>query len=93
MSEIDDLDFEVIPFNIPPSKFYSITLKGWNNFSFDITDTTFSEFSQLVHDMIASFISIYKDTHTFTQPEIILKPNDELIEIKIGTLKKKEKDE
>lgn len=77
---------KIIPFNWAPTKKYSASFSGWGNYEFVCDDPTFSEIIQIMSHTLSGIISVYKDTHAFSEPEIIYKPDKHIFCIQIATL-------
>jgi len=91
MSYFDNLlnlnceDYFIIPHHWGgPIHFYSFTFEGWQ-FSIDHTDPSMNEVMYLCSSAMNNFIHLYKDTHAFTQPELMIKM-DGSVSAKIATM-------
>ncbi len=82
---MNEKDHITIPFSWCPTKFYKITFEGWNKFSFDASDSTFSIIVTLAAQTLDSFIKLYKDDYVFSEPQLCIK-EDGTYYFKIGTL-------
>ena len=88
----DELGFDVIPENMMPTKFYTISLDGWGPIKLDWTDESFNDVCYLASEIIRTFIKDKIQTHSFTRPQFTMKP-DGCCNIKIGTKEKSPKKE
>lgn len=78
-------EHRIIPFNWCPTKFYIMDFHGWY-FSDDPNDSTFEMIMLLIQKTVDNFISIYKDTHAISDPDISLNPQDGIVRLKIATM-------
>lgn len=83
--KLDENDYNMIPLNGYPTKFYSITFYGFTNFTIDSNNATFNTIVKLASKTIKAFIKLHKDNHAFTQPQISFK-TDGMFIVKIGTM-------
>lgn len=89
----EDLTYNIIPINWCPTKFYSITFEGWHPEIFNATDSELTDITILAGSFIRSFIKKYKETHAFTEPNLIYQPKGHLIIVKIGIMEKEQYDQ
>lgn len=84
--DINKEEYKIIPNNLMPTEFYYISFQGRNGCYVDINDSTFREMMQLAKKSVDAFITKYKDTHAFSQPDIFFKPDLNNFTVIIGTM-------
>jgi hypothetical protein len=86
--ELDQEKYNMIPHNwgMGAIKFYSITFDGWDGFHFDVADSTLLIILDLSRRTLNNFTEIYKETHAFTHPELIFRPDLKKYTLKIGIM-------
>ena len=82
--EVND-KIKTIPMNWMPTKFFTFTLEGWSKFTVVVDDTNFIEMIDMANKVYRSFISIYQETHAFTDAQLSWTP-DGLCKIKIAIM-------
>jgi hypothetical protein len=78
-------DYKLLPINMMPTKFYSVTFDGWDNPTIAADDPIFTEMVSFAAETARSIINKYKETHALTQPQFFWKP-DGSFGIKIGLM-------
>jgi len=78
-------EYKIIPWDMQPTKFYSITFDGWDKVTFSCDDPTLNEMICIAGETAKNIISKYKETHAFSEPQFFWKPNGEFV-IKIGLM-------
>ncbi len=78
-------DYKIIPMHWGVRRFHSISFDGWERLTFDINDRSFTECCNVAAALLKAFVELFKDTHAFTDPELIFK-FDGVVSIKIGMM-------
>lgn len=76
----------LIPWSMQPTKFYSITFKGWNKIIVVVDDETLHTILKIAKITLMAIVESYKDTHAFTEPQLSFMPDKETWELRIGTM-------
>jgi hypothetical protein len=83
--DIDNEKYKTIPMNWCASRTYELLFKGWENLTLDQNDESFRNVLKMAQKSLEAFCEIYVETHVFTEPEFIWRP-EKGFAIKIGTL-------
>lgn len=78
-------DYKIIPIYWGVTKFHTISLGGWKKITIDANDTTFTEVCKVASAVMKTFIDLFKETHAFSEPQIIFK-KDGILVIKFGMM-------
>ena len=83
MSKFDKC--KLIPINVMPTKFYTITFEGWKPHMICYDDAGLNESIIMACASMDKIIELYRETHAFTEPMLSIMPNG-IITLKIGTM-------
>ncbi len=78
-------DCKIIPVNWCVTRFHTISLGGWKEITLHANDETFIEMCDMSSLMAKTFIDFFKETHAFSEPQIIFKPPETFV-IKFGMM-------
>ena len=81
---------KLIPMTMHATKFYTISLEGWDDITLASDDLILEELMIFASASLDKFIYIYGKTRAFTEPQFFYQPKNEFgnarFGIKIGTI-------
>jgi hypothetical protein len=86
-------DCKLISIIMMPTNFYTITLEGWMHFAISHDDPTWNNMMKIAALNVEMLVSIYGETHAFTEPSLSYSPSDSTLKIRIGTMELERYDE